>query len=318
MKKNSTERLSGQNKRAGAPAEVLPAKRRLLADGVHKKCNGTGTNISMLGGVLRIEDCAKALTPTINVDENSSIASASVQPNSIGDNVVHLEDHEKFRDENGKIVEILTRGKRSRHEIYYRARDISVLIADNFEAEDGSSSSKPRVGSKTEDYVAFRRSEIDGTKDLYLTLLRRGTSICKLAQAVRSPSVFDWAVEVAQACHVGSQDQKIQVIAGAARTDLKTAALVFKTFTPPPCGVYLVSIGTLGDLRPSMGIKNKGAPGDLVVKFGITARAGDPNSDRLTEHMADFGAISPWLYDEGIWRRGVEECTDSKIASKAQ
>ena len=48
--------------------------------------------------------------------------------------IIHLEDNEKFRDENNNIVDIETRGSRQVDGIYFKVKDVTISFKiENFD-----------------------------------------------------------------------------------------------------------------------------------------------------------------------------------------
>ncbi|KAJ3160101.1 hypothetical protein HDU88_008339 [Geranomyces variabilis] len=213
---------------------------------------------------------------------------SDVQLEDIAPDVLELDDHEKFQDWAGTTFEIEARGERRIGAVYFRVTDLSLLIDG-----DQESMSKKLLHAKSsfirgrdEDFVAFRESATSLTTALYLTY----KGAMRAFATSRNPNArpfFEYAVRLVQISHIGSDADKVELAAKLAKADLRAAQYVFKQTVPPPSGVYLIGIGSLKDLRGSLGLTVQGRDDDVVVKFGRS----EDCAQRLSDHIADYGAL---------------------------
>lgn len=68
---------------------------------------------------------AKSFVDTIpEINEETEIE--TIDKKDILPEIINLEDHEKFKDENGNIIEIETRGERKYEKIFFKVKDAAV------------------------------------------------------------------------------------------------------------------------------------------------------------------------------------------------
>ncbi|KAJ3156920.1 hypothetical protein HDU86_003455 [Geranomyces michiganensis] len=190
-----------------------------------------------------------------------------------------LADEEKFRGEDGTPREVETRGVRAGYGIFFLARDVK-------------NSSFARGAD--EDFVVFsgQRGSRTGS-GLYLTYKRRRSPVQHQQSAGRTALSAPWAAGILQAAQTGvARAATGSGRFGSLACQLPRCASVLARFTPSPAGVYLLALGTAGQLRNSLGIDNDVDDDDIVVKWGQTEI-----DERVRKHVADYGRIrgrKPW------------------------
>ena len=209
--------------------------------------------------------------------------------------IIDLEDCEKFKDGNGNIIEIETRGTRNHDDIYFKVKDISIgfemaKLVDTIQHKDTKY-------EKNEDYKFFNCVITDNlgkktnkqkiTKELFLTytgMLR----VLFVSTSGKTKQFIKWATETLFTAQMGSEQQKQQLVSNILGISAQAVREVFKTSAKSiPC-VYLFSLGTAKDLRKSMNIDNKYADDILICKYGYTIDL----SRRTSEHIKTYGNIN--------------------------
>lgn len=190
----------------------------------------------------------------------------------IAPDILVLNDNEKFKDNEGNIYEIETRGKeRTIDSVYFLCKDVSSAFGIK-SARDNIIDSSHFV--KNKDYINFsckrhRGSGMVTTKCLFLTyygvlrLLYR--SNCKKAN-----TFTDWASKTLFTVQMGTKEQKQDLasdILGISIENIKQLSKI--SVSKIPC-VYVFSLGYVKDLRNSMNIQNDIDDNHIVIKFGLT------------------------------------------------
>ncbi|KAJ3153039.1 hypothetical protein HDU86_005337 [Geranomyces michiganensis] len=165
--------------------------------------------------------------------------------------LLELADEKKFRSEDGTPTEIETRGVRASNGIFFLARDVSLLL-------------HPDDRGHVRTVVMHKNSSFaQGADEDFLMF-----SVVRLFNTSRAPVAqrfCTWAAGIRQAALTGSAAQRQEV---AASVPIATVRSVLARFTPSPAGVYLLALGTAGQLRNSLVIDNDVNDDDIVVKWG--------------------------------------------------
>ncbi len=210
--------------------------------------------------------------------------------------IIELADNEKFTDNEGNVVEIETRGKRSYDSIYFKVKDVST----GFEIKRLSASllCEDSGYESTLDYTYFvckkYKSLVDNadkkrirvTKELFLTyhgILR----VLFVSRSGKANHFIKWATETLFTVQLGTEPKKCQLVSDLLGVSIQTVKEVLKTSPRSlPC-VYLFSLGTVKNLRKSMNIDAKYRDNDIVCKYGYTIDL----SRRMAENMKTYGSI---------------------------
>jgi len=196
--------------------------------------------------------------------------------------ILELEEHEKFKDKNGKTIKIEVRGERKHNECYFKVKDIS----DGFEMPNLNNilSNDNNTYEKNIDYKVFSISSFIksvGTKSkIYLFMTYEG--IIKLLYISRNSNAKafrDWATEKLFTIQLGTADQKEVLASDLIGVNHKTIKNVFNTnSSKTPC-VYLYLIGKASDILEGSYDEN-----DLLCKYGCT----DDLQRRCSEHNKTY------------------------------
>ncbi|VBB17542.1 hypothetical protein YASMINEVIRUS_4 [Yasminevirus sp. GU-2018] len=219
-----------------------------------------------------------------------------------GDNVkapkrLFLEDHEKFRDDDGNILEIETCGERTFDGIYFLLSD----VASGFKMEALASTvirehTNFELHEHYEYFVRYPQENVRYSQDnvrkmpvkkqLYLTY----TGILKILFSGRSgiaKKFIKWATETLFTVQMGTTEQKDKLasdITGIPVEDI--TKFLYCSATPVSC-VYRFTLGKVKDLREAMNILNDVPDEHIVVKYGYT----DNLRRRAMEHRNNYEKI---------------------------
>jgi hypothetical protein len=190
---------------------------------------------------------------------------------------LNLTDEEKFKDENGNIINIEVRGERKHDKCYFKIEDVSK----GFEIPRLYDSLIDKTGNYkiNTHYKYFGISIVDKTrkdvndantttiqKKLYLTYL----GILKVLFCSRTGTAEkfqDWACEKLFTIQMGEDDDKIKLSSKMIGMNFKTLKhlLGCNSFDKTPC-VYLFSLSSANKLLDT----DKYKENDIVCKFGYT------------------------------------------------
>ncbi len=196
--------------------------------------------------------------------------------------ILELEDDEKFKDHNNKIIEIEVRGEREHDKCYFKVKDISngfEMYSINDTILRDISKYELNIHYK---FFIINNSDKNGIfkskKCLYLTY----NGILKVLFSSRTgnaESFQSWATKKLFIVQFGTIDQKEELASSLIGVNHQIIKDVFKTnCAKTPC-VYLYLIGRASEL-----LEGKYDENDLLCKFGCT----DDLPRRCTEHNKTY------------------------------
>jgi len=205
--------------------------------------------------------------------------------------IFELNEEEKFKDVDGNVIEIETRGERHLNKIYFKVKN----VADSFGMKNLTSIllHKDKGYEKNVDYKLFNLKgmtqvgkKTTNKKRLYLTYegMLRMLFVSRNANA----NVFrKWATTIIYTHQLGTVEQKEVLGADLLKIPLKQFKEAFKAYTGKfPC-IYLFELGTVRCLRALYSISPDISDDDIVYKYGFT----DDIVRRFTEHTKDYGKL---------------------------
>ena len=206
--------------------------------------------------------------------------------------IFELNEEDKFKDVNGNVLEIETRGERQVDKIYFNMTDVSVAFGmPNLRT---SLLHKDKGYERNVDYKLFNLKGVPPSdskkttnkKRLYLTY----EGMLRLLFVSRNPNatVFrKWATTKLFTIQMGTTEQKEELGANLLKISLKQFKDAFKAYTSKfPC-IYLLELGTVGTLRELFSISIDITDDVIVYKYGFT----DDIVRRFTEHTRDYGKL---------------------------
>jgi hypothetical protein len=218
--------------------------------------------------------------PELNKENNEKITDDSGVMKA--PNIIYLKDEEKFKDDNGKVIEIETRGERAMDTVYFKVKDVMV----GFEMENLYKNiiDKDTQYTFNKDYKYFmcnifhnlenKTSKKTDTKaaikkELFLTY--RGILRCLfVSRNNKTDNFIDWATKTLFIAQMGTTEQKDMLVSKIKGVSYKAIQELFSiNAREMPC-VYLTAFNTVGVLRNEMNIDMKYKDEDIVYKFGLT------------------------------------------------
>ena len=210
--------------------------------------------------------------------------------------ILELEVEEKFRDTDGNIIEIETRGEKQMDKIFFRVKDVMKVF--NMPKLNDTLTHKGSGYDKGTDYVRFNRSGNPGSnkptdtnkkpkKSLYLTytgLLR----VLFVSKNNNAEKFTQWATMKLFTIQLGTKEAKEILGTDILNIKLENYRAVFGKYSQQfPC-IYLLSLGKVGALRETFGISSEINNDLTVYKYGFTCDI----KRRLGEHNKDYGKMA--------------------------
>jgi len=204
--------------------------------------------------------------------------------------IIKLEDHEKFFDDKGNIIDIEVVGERDQNKCYFKVRDIAKGFKHN---ELNKTIKRKDHNGYVEDihYIFFilplEKKSSKQRKELYFTYI--GFLRFIFASRKKISDIFSfWATRNLFALHMGTQEQKAELVANTLGVSSQAVKNVFhKTVNLISC-IYLFSIGKVKDLRKELGLDAKFNDNDFVYKWGRTNDLGG----RTNDHEQTYGKLN--------------------------
>ena len=238
--------------------------------------------------------------------------------------LLELEDNEKFKDENGNIIEIETRGVKTIDELFFYGKDIEkMLMLDDISrllAHETSTYEKNKhykifyrptlvthecrsiesnnpepvthecrsIESNNPEPVTHecRSIESNNSKRIFLTYF----GLVKLLITRRHPIAEHfqkWATKILFTVQMGNENEKEELGTDILNISLKSYRSVFKSYPDKfPC-IYLLELGKVKDLRETFETEQELKDDSTIYKFGFTSDM----DDRMSKHFNDYGKL---------------------------
>ena len=209
-----------------------------------------------------------------------------------------LEEHEKFHDVNGKVIEIETLGERHHEKIYFCVHDVSI----GFDMPNLNRNLLNKEGGyeKGIHYELFIRNELPinelvpnisnkndkNIRKLYLSYV--GLMRLLFVSRNQNAEYFQkWAIEKLFTIQMGTKLEKERLGANLLEINIESVRAVFKKHANKfPC-IYLLALGTVCKLRDPFNISLEIDDKCMVYKYGFT----DDFPRRIKEHQDDYGKL---------------------------
>ena len=209
-------------------------------------------------------------------------------------NIIQLEEHEKFKDENGNVIEIETRGEKKVEGVYFKVKDVAI----GFKMEKLQDTLINSISNYKElfDYKYFICIKTDtigkkNIKKIYKRIYLTYTGFLRVLFVSRNGytnSFIKWASETLFVMQMGTSAQKEELATSILGVNAKVIKEVFnKDRNTLPC-VYLFTLNTVKELRTSMKIDEKYEDSFVVAKYGFTKDL----SRRTGEHIKNYNKIN--------------------------
>jgi hypothetical protein len=200
---------------------------------------------------------------------------------------LELEDHEKFKDNDGNVLEIEVYGERDHKKCYFKAKDIANIFKMPNLVKNIYDKNTRYV--ENEDYKFFINTNTqelcNRTKETYLTY---NGILCALygSHSQTARSFREWATCTLFTIQLGTQENK-KILIKTIGLDIEDMKSYIKTSVSKLSCIYLLNLGYVKDLRETFKIKQKIKDDYIICKFGKT----NDLDRRLTEHEKDYGKI---------------------------
>ena len=197
--------------------------------------------------------------------------------------IIHLKDEEKFKDNEGNIIEIETRGDRTLDKIYFKVKDIMEgfkleslyknIIDNRFDGHIEGTHYKYFICKKVEprEIKTSKKTNTETIvkKELFLTYF--GILRVLFASSSKTTEKFlYWATKTLFVAQMGTTEMKDNLVAKIKGVSYNAIQELFSVNARDlPC-VYLTAFNTVGVLRNEMNIDIKYSDNDIVYKFGLT------------------------------------------------
>jgi len=208
--------------------------------------------------------------------------------------VIALEDHEKFKDDDGNTLEIETRGERIANKCYFKLSD----AAEGFGMKSLCKTicNDQLVYEKDVHYKYFYCIEIHNLglatnkntnkKTLFLTyrgLLR----VLFVSRSGNADNFVTWATETLFTAQMGTTKEKRKLVSSLLSIPVADIKAVFsKTSCKLPV-IYMFTLGIVKDLRKTFNIDEKHKDDNVVAKVGMSENL----KRRATEHANNYGKL---------------------------
>ena len=236
--------------------------------------------------VYEVKDWVEKNVPEYNKEINYDIEMAP--------NIIDLEDHEKFKNNEGNIVEIEVRGYRQYDKCYFKMKDIMegfkiIYLYDTIIKKEGYYEKNIHYKyfnlEKMENFQKNKNKKII-KKELFLTykgLLR----VLFGSHKTTADKFVDWATRILFTVQMGTKEQKDKLVTDIIGATPQTIKTVLNQTTDKLSCIYLFYLGKVKDLRKSFQINNYFNDSDGIYKWGYTE-----DLDRRTkEHNRNFSKI---------------------------
>ena len=200
--------------------------------------------------------------------------------------LLYLEPHEKFKNADGKIFELETRGSRTAMGVYFLGKDVAAA----FEMPNliRNMKDKDTLYEYNEHYTTFicvdkKSAKPTGKKFTFITY-EGMIKILYSSHSSIAKTFRKWATDILFTHQMGVTEKKEELASAVLGVPVKSLRAVLKTSTKSvPC-IYMFSLGTAQNLRATMSLP-VGIPDDsTIIKYGFT----DDLVRRAAEHARTY------------------------------
>ena len=208
--------------------------------------------------------------------------------------ILLLDDREKFRDNDGNIVEIETRGSKKYNDIYFKVAHVSKGF--NMKYLNKVLTNKSRDGYvRNVDYKNFLIASINDGQEttnknnktsLYLTY----NGLVKVLMVSRNKNVErfqEWAIKTLFTIQMGKEEDKVELGTKILGISEKTYRALFSKCANKLPSIYLIYLGNVKELRKTFEIDDSFPDDSGVYKYGFT----DDLGRRMGEHETKYGKL---------------------------
>jgi hypothetical protein len=200
--------------------------------------------------------------------------------------ILYLNDEEKFRDENGNIMEIETRGEKYQDKIFFKVKDVSNCF--NLPFLKDTLLKDERGYERNIDYKTFNRSEVNDLSTNKTTLYLTYNGLLRVLYVNKNKNTKqfrNWAEQKLFTIQFGKEEEKEELSSELLKVNVRAIRDVFKSSSSNfPC-IYLFELGRVCDIRTTFNISNDIDDKLMVYKYGTTKDM----KTRIYKHQNDYG-----------------------------
>jgi hypothetical protein len=205
-------------------------------------------------------------------------------------NILELEEEEKFKDNEGKCVDIETRGVKTADGIYFLAKDVAIAFEINYTNMIKVLNDKDKYVKNTHYKIFNNDHNTNGvchTNKKYFITYKGMLRILFCSRTGNAEQFVDWATKTLFVAQMGEVEEKEELASKLIGVPVKSLRLVLsKTSSSVPC-VYMFSLGVAKDLRNVMNIPDDVEDDYIIIKYGFTKCL----DRRTNEHITTYGKI---------------------------
>lgn len=194
--------------------------------------------------------------------------------------LLNLEEDEKFKNADGKVIDITVRGERHPDKIYFRGTDIGEMLGINdIRSTLTKATSSFVVGVHYQYFNRLYRDNVPlttiknaatGRPDVIYLTYWGYTKLLFTSRVDTAMQYQQWAINVLFKAQLGTADQKQELAADVlGLTPSAIKAFLDTSVTAMPA-IYLFTLGKVKDLRHTLNIPSHYNDTDTVVKYGLT------------------------------------------------
>lgn len=206
--------------------------------------------------------------------------------------LIDLEYHEKFKDDNDEPLEIEVRGEKTLEGALFKASDIGKAF--QYDRIDKLVADKRGDYGYNDHYKYFNTEKGGGkspsdhpNKELYLTYLGV-MKVLFCARGNKAGRFQKWVSHILFAVQMGNRTDREKVAAEVLNVTHKKLLQCLNMSAGAISCVYLVKVGTVGNMRQHFKLQGFTNDEHIVYKFGKSCDL----SRRLKEHFNHFGKLN--------------------------
>lgn len=215
--------------------------------------------------------------------------------------ILELEDREKFKDVDGKVIDIEVRGQRNEEHIYFKVKDVSkgfdmpnlrevLLHVDKGYVRnvDYKTFNKKNIVTNGQCFIPIKEDIPIKKEHTTLYLTYQGMLRMLFVSRNKNTQLFrKWATKILYTTQMGTGEQKEVLGTNILNVSLESYRAVFKSYANKLPSIYLLSLGKVKNLRETFNISQDVDENSIVYKFGFT----DDLERRFAEHHAKYGKL---------------------------
>lgn len=196
--------------------------------------------------------------------------------------LIKLNENEMFKDANGNIIDIETRGEREHDKIYFKVKDVAIGFNMERLKDTLTDKNTKYIENIHYKYFMLNSTHVSGSKtnkntdakttinkELFLTYVGM-LRILFVSENNKTSHFISWATKTLFTVQLGTTEQKDKLVSQIKGVSYENIQELFSINARSlPC-VYLTAFNTVEKLRTSMNIDEKYANDSIVYKFGLT------------------------------------------------